>query len=49
MHAQLILLIDDLSLVKPTVMLAVPRIFEKIHTRIQNQIKDGLKAQKRIF
>jgi long-chain acyl-CoA synthetase len=30
-------------------MLAVPRIFEKIHTRIQNQIKDGLKIKKEFF
>lgn len=42
-------LIDDLSLVKPTVMLAVPRIFEKIHNRIQTQIKDGLKLKKEFF
>jgi long-subunit acyl-CoA synthetase (AMP-forming) len=28
-------LIHDLEIVKPTIMLAVPRIFEKIYARVQ--------------
>jgi len=42
-------LIDDLELIQPTVMLAVPRIFEKIYSRIQKQITNGLKVKKEFF
>ena len=42
-------LIDDMAIVKPTGMLAVPRIFEKIYSRINKQISDGLKIKKELF
>lgn len=42
-------LIDDMAIVKPTGMLAVPRIFEKIYSRINKQINDGLKIKKELF
>jgi len=32
------LLADDMQQIKPTVMVAVPRIFERIHTRMQQQL-----------
>lgn len=33
-------IIHDLEIVRPTIMLAVPRIFEKIYERITNQVDD---------
>lgn len=42
-------LVDNIAIVKPTIMLAVPRIFEKIYAKIQYQIEhDGL-FKKTIF
>lgn len=34
-------LVDNLQLVKPTVMLAVPRVFEKIYAKIHEQVSAG--------
>lgn len=42
-------LIEDMKLVKPTAMLAVPRIFEKIYSKINKQINDGLKIKQELF
>ena len=40
-HARGILqLSDDMLIIKPTVLIAVPRIFERIYTRIHSQLKD---------
>ena len=40
-HARGILqLSDDMLTIKPTVLIAVPRIFERIYTRIHGQLKD---------
>lgn len=33
-------LADDIMLVKPTILIAVPRIFERIHNRLQAQLRD---------
>lgn len=33
-------LADDIRLIKPTILIAVPRIFERIHTRLQAQLAD---------
>jgi long-chain acyl-CoA synthetase len=35
--------------IKPTVMLAVPRIFEKIYSRILSQVEEGSDLKKKIF
>jgi long-chain acyl-CoA synthetase len=42
-------LIDNIQLVKPTVMLAVPRIFEKIYARIMKQIDEGNLLEQQAF
>lgn len=42
-------LVDNISLVKPTIMLAVPRIFEKIYAKIREQIQDGGLIKKEVF
>ena len=42
-------LIDNLNQAKPTALLAVPRIFEKIYAKIMNQINSGSLAKKAIF
>ncbi len=35
--------------IKPTFMLAVPRIFEKIYSRILSQVEEGSEVKKKIF
>ncbi len=40
---------DVLPLVKPTVMCAVPRLFEKIHTAILGKVATAKPAQQKIF
>jgi long-chain acyl-CoA synthetase len=42
-------IVDNLGLVRPTVMLAVPRIFEKIYSRIKSQIDSGSSVEKLAF
>ncbi|HXH31660.1 MAG TPA: long-chain fatty acid--CoA ligase [Bacteriovoracaceae bacterium] len=42
-------LIDNIQLVKPTVMIAVPRIFEKIYSKIIDQTTSGNAAQRHAF
>lgn len=42
-------LVDNISLVKPTIMIAVPRIFEKIYGKIMEQVEDGSFAKKKAF
>ena len=42
-------LIDNISIAKPTIMIAVPRIFEKIYAKIMEQIEDGSFAKKKAF
>jgi long-chain acyl-CoA synthetase len=42
-------LIDNLAIVKPTVVIAVPRIFEKIHARILAQIEQSSLIEKQFF
>lgn len=39
----------NLTEIKPTFMLAVPRIFEKIYSRIISQVEEGSAAKKKIF
>ena len=41
--------IDNINLVKPTVLLAVPRIFEKIYEKINQKIADGSLISRFIF
>ncbi len=42
-------IIENLSLVKPTIMIAVPRIFEKIYAKIMDQIQSGSLVEKQAF
>ena len=42
-------LADDMQTVKPSIMIAVPRIFERIYTRLQNQLADKSFIAKGLF
>ncbi len=42
-------IIDDMALARPTVMLAVPRIFEKIYAKVQGQIKEANPVKQQLF
>lgn len=42
-------LVDNITLVKPTIMLAVPRIFEKIYSKIKYQVENESVVKKTIF
>jgi long-chain acyl-CoA synthetase len=42
-------LVDNLAVVKPTIMIAVPRIFEKIYTKIMDQVAQGSVVEKQAF
>jgi long-chain acyl-CoA synthetase len=42
-------IIDNISIVKPTVMLAVPRIFEKIYTKIFEQMSNSSGITQKLF
>jgi long-chain acyl-CoA synthetase len=40
---------DNLLEVKPTIVTTVPRLFERIHSRILKQVESGPKARQKIF
>ncbi len=42
-------LAEDLMTIKPTVMIAVPRIFERVYGRIMEQLKKGPALAKKLF
>ncbi len=42
-------LIDNLQVVKPTIMMAVPRIFEKIYAKVMDQVTSGNLVEKQAF
>lgn len=42
-------LVANLSEVRPTVWVAVPRIFEKVYSKIMTQVEDSPPAKKKIF
>ncbi len=42
-------LAEDLVIIKPTVLIAVPRIFERVHTRIMQQMASGPAIKKKLF
>jgi long-chain acyl-CoA synthetase len=42
-------IIDNLAVAQPTVLLAVPRIFEKVHAKIMQQIESGPPVKKALF
>jgi len=42
-------IIDNLSLVQPTIMIAVPRIFEKVYAKIMDTLQEGSFTKKKIF
>lgn len=39
----------DINSVRPTIFIAVPRLFEKIHAKIMNQVQEGSGLKKSIF
>lgn len=41
--------IDNIAVVKPTVMLAVPRIFEKVYAKVMTKIESGSYVTKTLF
>ena len=43
------LLADDMRQVQPTIMIAVPRIFERIYDRVHKQLAEGSWLKRRIF
>lgn len=42
-------LVDNLTIVRPTIMIAVPRIFEKIYSKIIDQVNSGSTVEKQAF
>jgi long-chain acyl-CoA synthetase len=42
-------LADDLTYIRPTIMIAVPRIFERIYGRIHGQLEKGSATKRAIF
>ncbi len=40
---------DDLAEIKPTILISVPRIFEKVHAKIQDKLHADPKLARRIF
>lgn len=42
-------LVDNLTVVKPTIMIAVPRIFEKIYAKVMDQVNLGSFIEKQAF
>lgn len=42
-------LVDNLQIVKPTIMIAVPRIFEKIYAKVMEQVNSGNVIEKQAF
>ena len=42
-------LVDNLAVVRPTIMCAVPRIFEKVYNRIVESAKQGSPIKQRVF
>ncbi len=42
-------ILDNMALVKPTVMIAVPRIFEKFYAKVREQIEENGILEKQIF
>lgn len=42
-------LMDNLQLVRPTIMIAVPRIFEKIYAKIMDKTTEGSLIEKNVF
>lgn len=42
-------LVDNLAVVKPTIMIAVPRIFEKIYAKVMEQVNQGSVVEKQAF
>jgi long-chain acyl-CoA synthetase len=42
-------IVDNLGVIRPTFVAAVPRIFEKVHNRVVQQAKEGGELKHRIF
>jgi long-chain acyl-CoA synthetase len=43
------LLGEDLQIIRPTVLIAVPRIFERVHAKIQAKLESEPKAARKLF
>jgi len=42
-------IIENIQEIRPTVFYSVPRIFEKVYTRVMGQVQEGSAARKKIF
>jgi long-chain acyl-CoA synthetase len=42
-------IIDNIQIVRPTVMMSVPRVFEKIYTKVNEQVEQGSLIEKQAF
>jgi long-chain acyl-CoA synthetase len=42
-------LIDNIQLVRPTIMVSVPRIFEKIYSKVMDQVAQGSVVERQVF
>ncbi len=42
-------IVEDIKLAKPTIFICVPRIFERIFDKIQNNLREGSKLKKKLF
>lgn len=42
-------LVDDLKQVKPTILISVPRIFERFHKSVWEKVKQGSEFKKKLF
>jgi long-chain acyl-CoA synthetase len=42
-------IVDNLQIVKPTIMIAVPRIFEKIYAKVMEQVNAGSAIERQAF
>ena len=42
-------IIENIQEIRPTVFYSVPRIFEKVYTRVMGQVEEGSAVKKRIF
>lgn len=42
-------LAEDLTTIRPTILVAVPRIFERVHSRVGQQIQEGSRGRRLLF
>ncbi len=42
-------LAEDLMTIRPTILVAVPRIFERVHARVSQQLQEGSRGRRSLF